>query len=117
MFDHEGPAVGSVMRDLTVGVFDNLGITSPMNVYQRVAYMQRIFKGDALKIYTGVLVGCRQSAKELAGDEWNLSKLKGLSADYFWTWEKTDTTGYDVHTYLGSDKCVNFKRYLWFELG
>ena len=56
MFDHEGPAVGSVMRDLTVGVFDNLEITSPMYVYQRVSYTQSILKGAALKNYIEVVV-------------------------------------------------------------
>ena len=38
---------------------------------------------------------CIQSAKEFAGDEWNLGDMTGLSAEDFWTWSKTDTTGYD----------------------
>ena len=53
---------------------------------------------------------CRQSEKELAGDEWTLGKLTGLSEEDFWTWAKTDTTGYGGHYYLARDKCVNFKR-------
>ena len=28
-----------------------------------------------------------------------------------------DTTGYDGHAYLAPDKCIDFKRELWFELG
>ena len=35
----------------------------------------------------------------------------------FWTWAKTDTTGYGRHPYLSNYKCVDFGRYLWFELG
>ena len=44
------------MRDPTFGVFDHLKITSPMDVDQRVAYIQGILKGDALKKYREVLV-------------------------------------------------------------
>ena len=54
--------------------------------------------------------------KELTGYEWNLGKLTELSSEYFWTWENTDTTGYDRHAYLTLDKCVDFERELWFEL-
>ena len=34
------------MCGLTVGVFDHLEITSTMDVYQRLAYMQRILKAS-----------------------------------------------------------------------
>ena len=60
---------------------------------------------------------CKHSAKELAVDEWNLVKLTGLPAYYFWNWVKTDTIGYDGHDYLARYKCVEFDRELWFELG
>ena len=60
---------------------------------------------------------CRHLAKELAGDEWTLGKLTRLSAEDFWTWEKTYITGYDGDDYLAWDKCVYFERELWFQLG
>ena len=60
---------------------------------------------------------CRHLAKELAGDEWTLGKLTRLSAEDFWTWEKTYITGYDGDDYLAWDKCVYFERELWFKLG
>ena len=40
---------------------------------------------------------CMQSEKELAGDEWTLGGLTGLSAEDFWNLEKTDTMVYDGH--------------------
>ena len=83
MFDHEGPTVVGTMRDLTVGVFELLDITSPMYMDKRVAYTQCTLRGAALKIYREVLVACRQSAKELVGDEWNLGELAGLFAEAF----------------------------------
>ena len=83
---------------------------------QRVAYTKLIIKGFVLKNYREVMVGFRQSAKELAGDEWNLGKLAGLSAEALWNWAKTDTTGYDVHAYLSMDKFIKFDRELWFKL-
>ena len=55
MFDHAGTTVVIVMRNLTVEVFDHLDITSPMDVYQRLPYTQRIFRGAALKIIERLL--------------------------------------------------------------
>ena len=51
MFDHEGPTIVRSMRNLTVGVFENLDITSPMDMYRRVAYTQSILIKAALKHY------------------------------------------------------------------
>ena len=44
------------MRNLTVRVFENLYITSPTDVDQKLAYTQRILRGDDIKKYRGVLV-------------------------------------------------------------
>ena len=66
------------MRDLTVGVFEHLEITSIMDVIRRVAYTQRILKGAAINNYREVLVGSRHLEKELDVDEWKLDKLGGL---------------------------------------
>ena len=85
-----------------------------MEVDQRVAYTQHTIKVSALKKYREILVGCRQSTKEITGDECNLGKLAVLSADDFWTWAKTDTSGYDGHAYLDMYKCVDFEREIWF---
>ena len=70
------------------------------SVHQYHMYTQRILRGSALKKYREVLVTCKQSAKELAGDEFTLGYMNGLSTEDFWTWEKTDTTGYDGYPYL-----------------
>ena len=54
------------MRDLTVGLFEHLETTSPVDVDKRVAYTQCILRGVELKKYRAVLLECKQSAKELA---------------------------------------------------
>ena len=105
------------MRDVAIGVFEHLDVTSPSYVDKRLAYTKRILRGSVIKKYREVLVGFRQSAKELVGNEWTLGELTWISAEDFWTWVKTDTTGYDGHDYLARDKCVDFERELWFELG
>ena len=53
---------------------------------------------------------CKQSAKELVGDEWTLGDPSRVSTEDFWTWVKTDTIGYDGHPYLAIDNCVDFER-------
>ena len=90
MFDHDGPKVVSAMSDITSRLFENLEITSPMDVDQRVSYMQHILIGAAPNKYKAFLFECKHSAKNLTGDKWTLSKLKGLSTEDFWTWDKSD---------------------------
>ena len=51
MFDHEVPTVVNVTRDLTVGYFENLDITSKLDVDKRVKYIERILTGPALNKY------------------------------------------------------------------
>ena len=115
-FNHEGPVVINSIHNLTVRVFENLEIISPTDVDKRLAYMQRILRGPSIKKYREILVTCKQSAKELAGDEWTLGDLGGVSIEDFWTGEKSDTIGYDGHAYLGINKCVEFERELWFDV-
>ena len=55
-FDHEVPAVVNTVRDLTSGVFEQLEITSPIDVDQRIAYRYHILRGDAIKKYKAVMV-------------------------------------------------------------
>ena len=43
--------------------------------------------------------------------------MAGISAETFWTWDKTDTTGYYGHPLLALDKCFNFDKEIWLELG
>ena len=107
----------NALHDLTVGVFEHLEIIYTTIVDKRLAYTQRILRGSALKKHQEVLMTCKQSAKELTGDEWTLGDMSGLLTEDFWTWAKTDTTRYDGNPYLANDKCVDFERKLWFKLG
>ena len=100
IFDHGKPAVFNAMPDLTSGLFEHLDINSSLDVDQRVAYTQLIIRGAALKNYKAVLLECKHLAKYLARDSWDLVKLKKLSTDYFYNWEKKDRTGCDGYAYL-----------------
>ena len=115
--DHEGPTVVRTMRDPTSGVFEHLEINFPMEVDQRVAYMRRILRRVALNKYKAVLMESKNSAKDLAGDKCTLGDPKPISTEDFWTWEKSDTLAYGRDDYLGLDKCVEFKKKLWFDFG
>ena len=50
-----------------------------MDTEQRIAYTQRLLIGAALKKYKAVLTNCKDLAKEIAGDKWNLVDVKALS--------------------------------------
>ena len=85
----------SAMRDLTIIVLENLDITSPMDVYQMVAYMQRILRGKPLKKYKAILLECKQSAKDIAEDKWTFVELKWVYIEDFFTWAKSYRLAYE----------------------
>ena len=68
MFDREGPAAVNTMHELTSGVFENIYINSPMDVYKILSYTQRILIGSSLKKFKAVLVECKQLGKDLVVD-------------------------------------------------
>ena len=88
-----------------------------MDVEQMINYTQCLLRVAALKIYRSVLTKCKESAKELAGDQWDLGNVKELSTEKLWTWSKEDGIGEDGYSYLVLEKCVNFEKEPWFELG
>ena len=51
------------------------------------------------------------------GDKWNLGDVKAISTEPLWTWANSDGLAYEGYAYLGFDKCVNFEKDLWLELG
>ena len=73
----------SIICDLTSRVFDHLEITLPMEVDQRVVYMQTILRGSAINKYKTVLLECKQLVKNLMGDKWTLGDLKALFIENF----------------------------------
>ena len=96
------------MHDLTSGMFEQLGMTSFMEVEQRIAYTQRILRGAAFKKYKAVRIECKYIAKDLAGDKWNLGNLRVIFTELFWTWDKSDGLDNNKDAYLGLDMCVEF---------
>ena len=57
-FNHKLAVVIRTMRNLSIGVFEHLKITSPMHVDKRLEYTQHILRGAALKKYREVLGTC-----------------------------------------------------------
>ena len=78
--------------------------------------MQRILRRSVLKKYKAVMRSCKEPAKYLEGDKWTLRYLKEISAEDFWTLAKSDGINDNWDAYMGLEKCVDFKKELWFEL-
>ena len=79
-----------------------------MDVDKRVNYIQCLLRGSGLKKYKVVLTECKESAKKLAGDQFNLLKTKDVTMEQFWTRDKTDGIGDDVNAYLVVENGINF---------
>ena len=71
-FNHEGPSVISVMRNLTIRVFEHIEITYVMDVDLSIKHTERILRGTSLKKYQHILAGCKALAKGIYGGQWSL---------------------------------------------
>ena len=60
---------------------------------------------------------CRELAKDIAGDQWTISKANYVTMEELWTWENLYGINTDGDAYLGMDKCIKFEKEIWFELG
>ena len=69
-----------------------------MYVNQRVTYTQHILRGAMLNEHKAVLLECKKLAKDLTGDKWIFSELKGVSTEEFWNWYKSDRHAYDGYS-------------------
>ena len=63
MFNHEVPAMISAMQNLRVGVFEHIEITSAMDIYLRIKYMERILRARVLNKCIQVLLECKYLEK------------------------------------------------------
>ena len=73
----------SVMHNLTVGLFENLEITSVMNVDVRVKYTELILRVPALNKYIQVLAEFKYLVKGLVGYQCTLGSEKGFTMKQF----------------------------------
>ena len=97
MFDHEASSIISTIRNLTVGVFEHIEITSIMDVDRSIKYTYSIMGVPALNIYQQFLAECKDSSMGLPGYQWCIRLEKVVSMEQFWTWAKVnniDGSGY-----------------------
>ena len=55
--------------------------------------------------------------KGIDGYQWTLGATKNITMDQVWTWVKLYGVDMDRDVYLGTYRCLDFKKYIWFELG
>ena len=79
--------------------------------------MQRFPRVAALNKYKAVLAEYKELSKGIDGDQWTLGATKDVTMEKFWTWAKVDYLDALGDVYLGKDRCLDFKKYIWFELG
>ena len=47
---------------------------------------------------------CKELAKVIAGDQWNVGATKDVNMEHLWTWEKVDGVDASEGVYLGADR-------------
>ena len=116
-FNHEGPSVISVMRNLTIRVFEHIEITYVMDVDVSIKHTERILRGTSLKKYQHILAGCKALAKGIYGGQWSLGSWKEFSMEQLWDWSNVYAIGILGYPISGSERCTYFDKELWFKLG
>ena len=60
---------------------------------------------------------CKETAQGIYGYQWKLDEAKYVTMEWLWTWEKLYGIDADRDYYLGEDRCIDFEKNIWFELG
>ena len=107
----------SMMRYLTVGLFEHLDIMSVMDLDPRIKYIEYILIVSVINKYLQVLEECKESTKGLAGDQWSLGLAKVIFMEQLCTWAKVDAIDVSVDPISGSERYTSFEKELWFDLG
>ena len=117
MFDHEVPILVNGMRNISVGVFEHLYITSKLDVYQNIKYNERTLIGPELNKYIAPLLAWKETAKDFSKYQWTCGSAKDISIGNFWVWAKAYGLGTDRDPMIGEECCKYFEKEFWFELG
>ena len=67
MFDHEGPTVAILMKNITAGVFEHLNITLKFDTDKSIKYIEHILTGTAPKKYCVSLLACKDTEEYFTG--------------------------------------------------
>ena len=105
------------IRDVTVGLFRHLEITSKIDVDKRINYIERILRREALNKYRQVLSECKDLEKGIDVDQWNMGAAKNVTMEQVWDWAKVDAIDRVGYLFTGPDLCTYFEKEIWLELG
>ena len=71
----------NAMLYITVGVSKYLEIMSKLDLDISIKYTERILRGPELNKFRQVLLECKESAKGLVGDQWNLGSSNSVTME------------------------------------
>ena len=98
----------NTVRDLTVGVFGHLEITSKLDIDLMIKYIERIICVSAVKSYRQFLLACKDIDRGCAGNQCTIGSAKNSSMNHFWNWDKAYCCNYEVDTISEVDQCESF---------
>ena len=74
----QGPKVIRVLREMMVGIFEHLGVTTWKSIYHRWICFEKVLKGPALKKIRKDVLTCKKISRDEAEDQWDLGKPENL---------------------------------------
>ena len=83
-FHHEGPVVVSVLRDMSVGIYEHLGIASWGKLDKSWMFFDKVIMGPALTKFINAKLSFKEIAEADSRNHWNLGKPEDIILEYFW---------------------------------
>ena len=100
----------NVMRDITVGVFGNLEITSNLNIGKRVKYNDIVLTGPVINKYCSSFLDCKELVKYFVRDHWTFGSAEDVRMENLGLWYKQDRLDTDGDTISGGECCWDFEQ-------
>ena len=116
-FDHQGPKVSCVLRDMKVSVFEQLGINTWEVIDRRLRLFEQVLKGSALTKYRNTVIAKNELVREEYGYQWGIGEPEYVASHDLWAFYKTDGLDCGGCEITTEDRWIKLDRDIWFMMG
>ena len=114
-FDHQGPKIVRVLREIAVRVFEHFGITTWKGIYQMWMFVKKLLNGKVLIKFSNVVLSCKEIARGESGDQWGLGEpSEDVCLENFWAFYNTNDIVCDGEEITAKDRYIFLYKALWF---
>ena len=115
--DNQAPEVVRVLHEMTVIMFEHLGITKCKVIDQMWVFIDQVLKGLAWTKLGNAIITWKDIERDEYVYHWGLGEPDGLCSEYLWALWKTYGIRRNSGDIADKDRWIYLDQDLWFMMG